>query len=66
MGNEDHAQFTQEIQQLEDEFTNQLPELLNNEFVNIHCPLESTDLYFNSSILELIDIITNLISHFYF
>jgi hypothetical protein len=66
MGEEDYAKFTQEIQEIEDEFTNELQELFNNEFSNIQCPLEFTDLYFNSSILQLIDIITNLISHFYF
>lgn len=37
-------------------------ELVNNSS-NINCPLEYSDLYFNTSILDLIDI-TNLISNF--
>lgn len=64
MGQEDYANFTQEMQQIDNEMqnflNNELPNILNNELLNIHCPLESTDLYFNTLILELIDIITNL------
>jgi hypothetical protein len=65
MGEENYEQFNQEIQGIQDEFFNELRLILDN-IPDIHCPLESTDLYFNTSILELINIITNLISHFYF
>lgn len=59
-------QYHQEMQLIQDEFERELQDILNNELLNIHCPLESTDLYFNTPILELIDIINNLITHVYF
>jgi hypothetical protein len=60
---ENYDQFQAEMDAINNQFTQELENLLNNDFLNIHCPLESTD--FNTLNLELIDIITNLISHFY-
>jgi hypothetical protein len=56
-----------ELQQIENQFTQELQDLLNNELLNIHCPLELIDItnLISHCPLELIDI-TNLISHLYF
>nr|AWB36237.1 hypothetical protein [Lactarius sp. (in: basidiomycete fungi)] len=61
---DDFYQFEAEMQEIHDQFSLELQQILNNDFLNIHCPLESTE--FNTWFLETIDIINNLITYLWF
>jgi len=73
MGEELYNEMNKDLELIEAEFQQKLIEILNEEFPtdNIHCPLESSDLYGNlgfdyATIIQIIDFIINLISHIYF
>lgn len=65
MGQEEYANFQQDLNQIEDESFRRLEDFLNNLSPNIHCPLESNDFLINNNLALISGIVIFITGYFF-